>query len=522
MNQPMNQPEKTGLRVADLCGHPGLPEITVLAGHDGLARTVADVHFTEQERAGDRTEAELHGNLLLVGTGPATPPYRVELVLRHAARNGAAAVLLTGNPGAPLRSTLGLADRLGLPLLGTADDRFMEVMHALLLVVRAGEVARAEIMRRLLGRLRARSATLPGIVRALEEVLGGPVCLMASGGTVLHGTPVEVPEGLRLDRDVPQQASGGATRVSAHPVGGPGTEATAWLLTASGSAAWAETASLALSLAEAPVRAVLLSQRLVAERDARHQRHVLDQVLTGGAGSEALERATALGWRLSGWHAAVRIGVRQSGPTPPDVVLRGPVVERTLRTGGLTGPLVPESGGWSTWVTFDAEPGQREVTALIAAVRRAVWDLPRDWETHAGIGRAAQGTAGLATTFREAYDAMAVARDADGPSACHVDELDVSRILAVWRRSEAVRAWADEALAPLRGTDNLPVLRTLSVYLDHGRSVKETAERLGVHRNTVTARVARAQELLTVDLDDPDQRLALQIAARTKLGEGFS
>lgn len=40
---------------------------------------------------------------------------------------------------------------------------------------------------------------------------------------------------------------------------------------------------------------------------------------------------------------------------------------------------------------------------------------------------------------------------------------------------------------------------------------------LGVHRNTVAARVARAQELLVVDLSDPDERLALHLACRSVL-----
>jgi len=37
---------------------------------------------------------------------------------------------------------------------------------------------------------------------------------------------------------------------------------------------------------------------------------------------------------------------------------------------------------------------------------------------------------------------------------------------------------------------------------------------LGVHRNTVAARLRRVEELLTVDLGNPDDRLALHLACR--------
>jgi DNA-binding PucR family transcriptional regulator len=47
--------------------------------------------------------------------------------------------------------------------------------------------------------------------------------------------------------------------------------------------------------------------------------------------------------------------------------------------------------------------------------------------------------------------------------------------------------------------------------------VVKTAERLHLHRNAVTNRLRSITELLDVDLEDPDQRLALQLACRARL-----
>ena len=74
------------------------------------------------------------------------------------------------------------------------------------------------------------------------------------------------------------------------------------------------------------------------------------------------------------------------------------------------------------------------------------------------------------------------------------------------------RAFAETALAPLRETPVL--LTTLRVYLEAGSSVTEAANILGVHRNTLTARLQSIRQQLEVDLTDASQRLALQVACR--------
>ena len=61
------------------------------------------------------------------------------------------------------------------------------------------------------------------------------------------------------------------------------------------------------------------------------------------------------------------------------------------------------------------------------------------------------------------------------------------------------------------------LVATLSAYLDAESSVSDTVAVLGVHRNTVSARVSRAVELLGVDLADPDERMAIQLACRAVL-----
>src|SRR5665811_2409053 len=65
------------------------------------------------------------------------------------------------------------------------------------------------------------------------------------------------------------------------------------------------------------------------------------------------------------------------------------------------------------------------------------------------------------------------------------------------------------ALADAEDRDQLIV--TLVAYLENGGSTSRAAERLGVHRNTVTSRVDRIRRF-GIPLDDPDRRLELHVA----------
>lgn len=104
----------------------------------------------------------------------------------------------------------------------------------------------------------------------------------------------------------------------------------------------------------------------------------------------------------------------------------------------------------------------------------------------------------------------------------HIDALGVRRILLGWYASESFAAFASSLLAPVVDSDaDGQLLATLETYLDSESSATLTATALGVHRNTVINRVDRLRTLLTVDLDDPEERLAVQLACRVAKLKSF-
>lgn len=54
-------------------------------------------------------------------------------------------------------------------------------------------------------------------------------------------------------------------------------------------------------------------------------------------------------------------------------------------------------------------------------------------------------------------------------------------------------------------------IQTLRAYLDHNMSVSKTAAAIYIHRSTLIERIARIERELDMDLNDPDERLRIQI-----------
>jgi purine catabolism regulator len=82
---------------------------------------------------------------------------------------------------------------------------------------------------------------------------------------------------------------------------------------------------------------------------------------------------------------------------------------------------------------------------------------------------------------------------------------------------DAVRAWAEDLLAPLRAHDaggRGDLAASVRAWLARHGQWDAAAGDLGVHRHTLRYRIRRAEEILGRRLDDPDVRAELWLALR--------
>ncbi|MBW4718499.1 PucR family transcriptional regulator [Saccharothrix sp. SC076] len=497
------------MAVRGLLALPEWSDVVVPAGADGLDRRVTAVRAVF-----DLRPEVAAGELVVPVHPPPAADWRVDALLRRVADAGGAGVLLPG--GLPPATRL-LGDRLAVPVLVTAAEP-LDLVVAARLALAAPDLDRARLVLAAQAALGERLRPPEEVVAVLRDLLDAPVALLDDRGALLAGDPVR--GAVRVDEPVPQRIDVPGGVVLAHPVVLPRARPSAWLaVELSGpAAARAEVAPPALALTGGAVQRWLLANRLELERDARSRTALLGDLLRldGEPTADLRRRATDAGWQLGGWHVGIRVGV----PASVDVVARGPDVVAALRAAGVAAVVVEHGDGWTAWTSFDQEPTAARVRALGTRLRAAQRDLRRTVRAHMGVGRPHARFEGLAKTVAEATDAARLAATrVESGNFLHVDQLGMAQLLLEWTRTDTFEPAARALLAPLRGLPG-DLVRTLSAYLDAESSIAETAATLGVHRNTVAARIARVERELGVDLAHRDERLALHLACRTVLPTG--
>ena len=292
-------------------------------------------------------------------------------------------------------------------------------------------------------------------------------------------------------------------------------------------------AGLVLHAAAAAAARHLDLTRRASQTPVRSRSELLAELLMSDSAisEDLLARARQLGIPVSGWHLAVRVEADDLDEAEHDEVRRFELLESAGQAA-----LQAVSAAGETWylsriaraiilirmTTSNPGPqaGARAARSAERALQAIAARLPA-LRFRAGVGAAHEGPMGLRASAAEARGALAAARAARRPAgvAAH-DAVGIRRMLMEWYASETVRASVRDQLAPLEKLGPAradTAIRTLAAYLDEQGSVVKTAERLHLHRNAVTNRLRTITEMLDVDLEDPDQRLALQLACRARL-----
>ncbi|GCD93211.1 PucR family transcriptional regulator [Embleya hyalina] len=473
--------------LADLLDGPDTDGLTVIAGPvDALPLTGVRL-----ETRADRLAHAPAGCLVVL----ATPlgGYRLDVAVRDLAAAGAAGLVLTTlTPDAPVPATaLGLADRGRVAILHTDGD-----LAALILAVdRAVRGGAADA----LARVHAAAHELPPLA-------GDPERVARAAGRLL-GVPVahRVPE--PGEAGASARGPDGDTWLSAPDRPGP-----------AGQAVHAVLALAALAAAAGPTDDIPVRSRgqLLAELLAVPEAQALR--LAG--------RGRALGLPVDTWHVVLRV---------EPVALTGTDRYRLLETATPSALRLLRSTSAVTWnaarldealilarshPTDPGRDGMRTTLADADRVLAALRDRNPDADLRCGIGAAHRGVLGLRTSAREAHTALTRSSAGDtGPVTAH-DAAGLDRMLLDWYSSDAAHEAVRELLAPVLALGPqraVPLLRTVQAYLDHQGSPARAADELHLHRNAVTKRVRKVEDLLGADLTDPRQRLAVQLACRAHL-----
>ena len=489
-----------------LAGSPlsGLRRIS----HRGGDRKVTSVCLAERFAELDHAPADSFVVLSRAASAEITG-YRLDMALRWAAINGVAAVAAFAvEEWQPAVTALDIAGPAEIALVSIPDDiDLVTLSRGVYAEIGGGAgqaLARAERGLEAVQRAEAAGTGPRELAQIASQALGTPV--------VFAGQPSK--SGVSMPVLTEGKPAGYFT---APDVGGESGIAASLVLHA-GAAAAARFLDLARRARETPARSrsELLAELLMSE---------------SAINEDLLERARQLGIPVIGWHLVVRIEADDLDEAEKDEVRRFELLEAAGQAA-----ILAVSGTGETWYlsrvtraivlirVTTSDPGPQAGMRAARSAERALQAIGTRLPTlrfRAGVGTAHEGPTGLRASAAEARGALAAARAARRPAgvAAH-DAVGIRRMLMEWYASDTVRSSVRDQLAPLENLGAAradTAIRTLAAYLDEQGSIVKTAERLHLHRNAVTNRLRSITELLDVDLDDPDQRLALQLACRARL-----
>jgi sugar diacid utilization regulator len=343
-----------------------------------------------------------------------------------------------------------------------------------------------------------------------------PVGRVAELASQVLGLPVEV-SGEAVDGDrISAEVRGSDLRpvLLSSPAGGRAIDSAVAIVLHIGAAEAGRALEERARRDEAPIRSgsLLLTELLLAPSER----------------SEPLtHRARTLGLPIDGWHIVFRLessdlGDRSGADALAELEHSDQIARLALQAARATG------GTWHVAPTETAHllvnmlrtrPDQRlsaQVTGTARQILARLLERSPSFRARIGIGGAHEGVSGLRTSALEARAALASAADAD---VVAFDAAGLRRLLVEWYTSDTVRESVRELLAPLHELGPRRAERaieTLRAYLDHEGSLTRTAQALHLHRNAVAYRIRRIFDVLDLDPEDPDQRLALHLACRAR------
>jgi sugar diacid utilization regulator len=254
----------------------------------------------------------------------------------------------------------------------------------------------------------------------------------------------------------------------------------------------------------------------------------LDAVLTGIYAGEAAMRARALqlGFDLTHPHVVLWVELEGAATAPAGSAM---AARYSQVAADLAEALSTALGAWSRardghvaalLPAGRMERGTGEVVERVSTLlTRTLGDGsgPHDLPWAAGLGEPATAPAHVNRSATEARDAARLGLIVFGPRhVARPGDLGVYRLLLVLRDSGELAPFVARTLEPLLADTRTgdALVETLEAFFACNGNLSEAARHLHLHRNSLIYRLNRARELLDRDLDDPELRLALQLAIK--------
>ncbi|HEX5416845.1 MAG TPA: helix-turn-helix domain-containing protein [Chloroflexota bacterium] len=454
-----------------------------------------------------------------------------------------------------------LADAIGIPLLSlSASCRLPEIEKSVigLIVNRRAELEQRGVqIYRQLAQQTIENRGIEAIIETLAEITAKPVTVEDDRGNLefFHGPPrwsvsrEEVAAALRAGSPaewfIGQPLTSTSPPVSLRSLAAPGWSRfiapivvgqlpVGFLSIIGQDGELDEIDRVAASRAAAVCALEISKRQAINEAEKRVRSDFLDDLFSGRITSEAaiVSRGQLLGFDPVRQYAVVVFDLdtssaylewmsshdEQQSVLLRQVFGRGMTEELARLSPGALLRLNSESAA----ILHPIERGQdaAEVRAEIERIRQRVAARLNGMTVSAAIGHLYPRVLDAARAYREAEQALVIAMRLFGPNRTTAfDDLGIYRLLFHLHGTPELTLFYEETLGKIvqhderHGSELVPTLKTF--FASHG-NLSKTAELLYLHRNTVSYRLQRIEELSGLHLDDEEDRFRLQLALKLR------
>ena len=279
----------------------------------------------------------------------------------------------------------------------------------------------------------------------------------------------------------------------------------------------------------------LLKERAAAEVERRLRGDLLEGLLTVSSDPADINRLAVAAERL-GYRIPARswlLILEPDDPESAEVLQSHPIqerlhrdLERLCRTRAPGAMVVTRASALVVVLPEELLGADAPAVGLsgadVEAVARSLLDLThgldRRLSVSAGVGGLAAAPNELARSHEEARQALRLVRRGGGRRVLtSYRSLGALRLLLEVRDPQVLRRFVEESMGAVLAYEErhrTPLTATLEALSNQGWNQRAAARALGIHINSLTYRVQRAESLLGVSLDDPEARVVLGVALR--------
>ncbi len=256
--------------------------------------------------------------------------------------------------------------------------------------------------------------------------------------------------------------------------------------------------------------------KALREVEQRVRGDFVDALLAGNLSpTEASRWAERIAFPETGAYAAIALA--WASAEHPTLRRLETVVSGELRAKTARGHAHAREDEIVIFVALDAARGIESARKLADKIYRQILDEFPHARVAMGLGRAVSDLLALRESYRQAQQARTMAARLVESNPLYFGDLSVYRLLFQMEHSPELESFCREILGSLIEYDRANkanLVETLSAYFAHRENVAQTARVMHLHRNSLLYRLTRIKEITGWDLNNPETRLAVQLALR--------